>query len=83
MRLAYLSIALSPVLIPAMLPRDAHGAAYSTRAEVIWSSRDGQLHSRHSAAERPEVETGSEPTRGATDTEPPTWERSLVCEPFR
>jgi hypothetical protein len=83
MRLACLSIALSPLLVSVTLPTDAHGAGYTSRAEVIWSTRDGQLRSRQSTADKPDLETGGEPTGGTADTEPSPWERGLVCEPFR
>jgi len=82
MRLACISIALSLIFFPATLLKDAHGAAYTERAEMIWSSRDGLLRSRHSATANPEVKTRGEPSGQTVDTVPPSQD-TLICEPFR
>jgi len=56
--LACLSIALSPIFLSASLPKDAIVATYTEHAEILWSSRDGLLRSRHSAAPNHAAETG-------------------------
>jgi hypothetical protein len=83
MRLACLSIALSPVLFLTTLPNDARGAGHTERAEIVWSSRDGLLRSDHSATANPDVEPTGEAPGQAVDTGPPTSQDTLTCEPFR
>jgi len=83
MRLACLSIALSPIFFPAALSDDAQGATYIERAEIIWSSRDGLLRSRYSATANPDIETAGEPSGWAVDMDPPPSQDILICEPFR
>jgi hypothetical protein len=81
--LVSLSIALSPIFLPALLPRDAIGASYTEHAEVVWSSRDGLLQSRHSATPDPAVETGGAPLSPTADTRPSVSQDTLICEPYR